>query len=53
MDAPAPSYEPQKATPDDLEQLGLVILQKVARDVEHVRIAGYNCISFKIPGAPR
>ena len=39
---------PEAATESELDQLGLLLLNRVARDVAHIRISGYNCISFKI-----
>jgi len=32
----------------DPEELGLLILNKIVKEIEHVRINGYNTISFKI-----
>ena len=48
VDEPADLPEPEKATESELDQLGLFLLNKVAREVTHIRISGYNCISFKI-----
>ncbi len=48
VDEPIPPGEPEHATDEELEQLGLFLLHKVASDVSHIRISGYNCISFKI-----
>lgn len=39
---------PETATESELDQLGLLLLNRVAKDVTHIRISGYNCISFKI-----
>lgn len=38
----------ETATESELDQLGLLLLNRVATDVTHIRISGYNCISFKI-----
>ena len=40
--------KPELATEAELDQLGLILLNKVAKEVSHIRISGYNCISFKI-----
>jgi NCS2 family nucleobase:cation symporter-2/xanthine permease XanP len=40
--------KPEVATEAELDQLGLFLLNKVAKEVTHIRISGYNCISFKI-----
>ena len=40
--------ETNQLTPDELRELGLVILNKIAKDVVHYRIGGYNSISFDI-----
>lgn len=48
VDAPVKFQELEKATEAELDQLGLLILNKVAQEVTHIRISGYNCISFKI-----
>ncbi len=40
--------KPEVATEADLDHLGLFLLNKVAKEVTHIRISGYNCISFKI-----
>ena len=40
--------QPEAATEAELDHLGLFLLNKVAREVTHIRISGYNCISFKI-----
>ena len=38
-----------QAEPADLDKLGLALLGKVAQNVTHLHISGYNCISFNIP----
>lgn len=38
----------ETATESELDQLGLLLLNRVATDVTHIRISGYNYISFKI-----
>jgi xanthine permease XanP len=48
VDAPSNLPEVEKATEVDLDQLGLVILNKVVQEVTHIRVSGFNCISFKI-----
>ena len=40
--------KPEVATEAELDHLGLFLLNKVAKEVTHIRISGYNCISFKI-----
>ena len=40
--------KPEVATEAELDHFGLFLLNKVAKDVTHIRISGYNCISFKI-----
>jgi NCS2 family nucleobase:cation symporter-2/xanthine permease XanP len=40
--------KPEVATEEELDHLGLFLLNKVAKEVTHIRISGYNCISFKI-----
>ena len=48
VDDPVAIPQPEVATEGELDQLGLFLLNKVAQDVTHIRISGYNCISFKI-----
>jgi xanthine/uracil permease len=36
------------ATPEELDQLGLVLFAKYARDVKHLEISGYSYISFLV-----
>jgi len=48
VDDPLKFQKPENATESELDQLGLFILNKVVQDVAHLRISGYNCISFKI-----
>lgn len=37
------------ASPDQLQNLGLLLLSKLAREVNHIRISGYNYVSFRLP----
>ncbi len=37
-----------KATPEDLDQLGLMLFSEYAYDVKHLEISGYSYISFMI-----
>ncbi len=37
-----------QATPDELNQLGLMLFSKYARDVKHLEISGYSYISFVV-----
>ena len=48
IDDPIIMPKPEVATETELDQLGLFLLNKVAKEVTHIRISGYNCISFKI-----
>jgi len=48
VDDPIVMPEPEVATETELDQLGLFLLNKVAKEVTHIRISGYNFISFKI-----
>lgn len=48
VDDPIVMPQPEIATEEELDQLGLFLLNKVAQEVTHIRISGYNCISFKI-----
>ena len=48
VDTPLVMPKPEVATESELALLGLILLNKVAKDVTHIRISGYNCISFKI-----
>ena len=48
VDDPIAMPQPEVATETELDQLGLILLNKVAKEVSHIRISGYNCISFKI-----
>jgi hypothetical protein len=36
------------AGPEDLGHLGLVLVSKLAHDVNHLRISGWNYISFRL-----
>ena len=36
------------AAPEDLRHLGLVLVSKLAHDVNHLRISGWNYISFRL-----
>ena len=47
VDLPRP-MESNQLTAEDLDQLGLLILNKIARNVVHYRIEGHNSISFDI-----
>jgi anti-sigma regulatory factor (Ser/Thr protein kinase) len=48
VDDPMKFQDLEKATEAELDQLGLFILNKVVQEVTHIRVSGYNCISFKI-----
>lgn len=48
VDIPEMPDNPEKVDPEELAQLGLVILSKIARDVSHIKIGEHNYISFKI-----
>jgi len=37
-----------QATPDELNQLGLMLFSQYARDVKHLEISGYSYISFVV-----
>ena len=49
VDAPRVPTDLGQAEPADLAELGLVLLNRVATDVSHIRISGFNYISFKVP----
>ena len=51
VDMPRLPADLGKAEASELTQLGLVLLNKVANDVAHLRISGFNYISFTIAGA--
>jgi len=48
VDDPMNFQDLGKATEAELDQLGLYILNKGVQEVTHIRVSGYNCISFKI-----
>ena len=48
VDDPLNFQEFENVTETELDQLGLYILNKVVHEVTHIRVSGYNCISFKI-----
>ncbi len=37
-----------QATPEELDQLGLILFSKFAHDVKHIEISGYSYISFLV-----
>lgn len=41
--------KPEKIDQEYIKKLGLVLLNKLAKDVTHYRISGYNCIQFNVP----
>ena len=48
VDLPPPPPDLVRASDQELQSLGLFLLSQLARDVEHVRISGYNYISFRV-----
>lgn len=48
LTAPRVPADLKQAEAEELSQLGLVILSKIAREVTHMQISGNNYISFKI-----
>ena len=37
-----------QASPDELDQIGLVLFSRYARNVKHLEISGYSYISFLV-----
>ncbi len=48
VDLPQLPADLETASPQDLQHLGLFLVSRLAHEVSHVRISGYNYISFRI-----
>ncbi len=48
VDLPRLPADLKTAAPEDLQHLGLFLVSKIARKVNHMRISGHNYISFEI-----
>ena len=48
VDLPQLPADLETASPEDLQHLGLFLVSRLAHEVSHVRISGYNYISFRI-----
>ena len=49
VDLPSLPDNWERASSQDLQDLGLLLVSKLAKEVRHLRISGYNYISFRIP----
>jgi xanthine permease XanP len=48
VDLPSPPPDLERASEEELQNLGLFLVSKLTQDVDHVRISGYNYVSFRI-----
>ena len=49
VDLPQVPDDLAAASPEELGQLGLMLVSKLAHDVNHLKISGRNYISFRLP----